>query len=116
VTEQKAVNGDQFEDVPGGSAVGGAVGGACNATPPAASSSAVPGNSTPALTRATTVLSPGPVTPPACPGATFPRGPTEQGAPMPHFQSGEIPHGFAFTETGGLIHYRVVDRRLRVTR
>jgi hypothetical protein len=25
---------------------------------------------------------------------------------MPHFQTGEVPHGFAFTETGGLIHYK----------
>ncbi|MCO6004506.1 hypothetical protein NE236_05885 [Actinoallomurus purpureus] len=25
---------------------------------------------------------------------------------MQAFQTGEIPHGFAFTETGGLIHYK----------
>jgi hypothetical protein len=25
---------------------------------------------------------------------------------MPHFQTGEIPHGFAFDENGGLIHYK----------
>ncbi|MER5302541.1 hypothetical protein ABT039_24175 [Streptomyces lasiicapitis] len=25
---------------------------------------------------------------------------------MPNFQSGEIPHGFAFNEGGGLIHYK----------
>ncbi|MFF1694927.1 hypothetical protein ACFVXC_15025 [Streptomyces sp. NPDC058257] len=25
---------------------------------------------------------------------------------MPHFQHGEIPHGFTFDENGGLIHYK----------
>ncbi|MER5257458.1 MULTISPECIES: hypothetical protein [unclassified Streptomyces] len=25
---------------------------------------------------------------------------------MPNFQTGEIPHGFAFNEDGGLIHYK----------
>lgn len=25
---------------------------------------------------------------------------------MPSFQTGQVPHGFAFNETGGLIHYK----------